>query len=839
MFQGLPWPLWVKKRRKALDMTQAELARHISYSPEMIGRVERGLERPSVELATLLAHILAVASEERAEFVRSARLRTPGLPDVASPPPQYTRLRIPGAPAPPLIGRAGDLVRVQQALRRPAQRLVTITGPPGVGKTRLAIAVAQEWAATSLHPVVWVALAPLRDPVLVVDAVAQTLGVPETPGRPLLEGLQTALWAQPTLLVLDNCEQIPELSAVISDLLAAPGVYILATSRRRLQVRGEQQIPLGPLAVAAVTAQPVLDDLRTYPATELFLARVRDTAPDFALDAGNAAAVAQICAALDGLPLALELAAGRIRVLPPAAMLTRLHERLTWLVAGPRDLPLHQQTLAGTLAWSYNLLSPAQQGLFNRLAVFAGGFTLTAATAVCGTSGEGAPDLLSAVSELDEWNLLYRMGAPAAEPRYGMLETIHEYAVQCLEESGQATQLRHNHLRFFVACAEQAHATDPAAAAAAWRDRLQNEQTNFRAALAWGLSPPGDLAAAGRLAVALGEFWELQGYWQEARSWLARLLAPEKDPAGRLAARLRYYAGRFAYLQGDYAAAARLLDESLARSQAQEDLPTQIQALNTLGWIAYSQSDYRRAQQLYRQSLPLCRAVGDDQALATVLNTLGGITVELGDRSAGERLLQESLALRRAQGDQQGIARSLHLLGRAAQYRDDPATAQHLIAESADLFRAVGDKLGLALALNSLGWVCLMEGHADQAAIRLAEALDLAKEVGSLWSKTAALCYLGWTALQQGRPRKAAPLLRESLTLAQEHGIKQAMILCYLGLAGVALLTDEPGPAAAQLATAEQLRQEIGITLTPFERRVAAELQQAVQEQSLPHPLQG
>lgn len=837
MFQGVPWRLWVKRRRKALGLTQAALAVQVTYSVEMIGHVERGLDRPSPELTDHLARVLEVPPEEHAEFVRVARLPTPTLADGALPLRRHLRLRIPGLPATPLIDRADELTLVRQLLGLPAQRLVTITGPAGVGKTRLAMAVAQELEATYPDGVFWVALVSLRDPLLVLNEVAQTLGIKETGGQPLLDVLQTTLWDQQILLVLDNCEQVEGLSSVIAGLLAAPGLQILCTSRKRLRVRGEQQVVLAPLPVPPVppiTAPLEIEDLRTYPALALFLARAQETSPDFALDAGNAAAVAQICAALDGLPLALELAAVRIRVLPPAAMLARLHERLAWLVGGPEDLPAHQQTLAGALAWSYDLLSSDQQLLFRRLSAFAGGFTLAAAEAICANLGGLDTDTLSAITDLNEWSLVYRISEPATEPRYAMLEIIHEHAASCLEESGEAAQLRCAHLEFYLSLAEKARAMASTVGAGAWLDRLADEQANFRAALDWGISSQGDPEAAGKLAATLGWFWETRGYWQEGRHWFKRLLGKVDHISDRLAAQLRYYAGRFAYLQGDYASAGQLLEESLALSRAQEDISTEIQALNSLGWIAYSQCDYPRARHFYAQSLTLCRAMGEPLATATVLNVLGGITSGLGDQITAEQLLQESLSLRREQGDRQGIARSLNGLGLVAQQRDEPARARQLFLDSLDLFRDLGDRLGVAMALNNLGWLCLAEGQPEQGQVCLAEALDLAREMGSAWCIMQALCYLGWVALEQGTPAEAAQLIQESLTMAQAQGMKQGMILCHLGLSQAALITKYPVNAATHLRAAEQLRQETGFSSGPFERRIATELQQAVQSHLSP-----
>ncbi|MDQ5826230.1 MAG: tetratricopeptide repeat protein [Chloroflexota bacterium] len=823
-FQELPWRLWVKKRRKTLGLTQAELARRVAYSVEMIGHLERGLDRPSPELAGRLADILEVPSAERDEFVRIARLEARALTQEPAPPRKPLRTRIPGLPATPLIGRAEVVDQVRLMLGSRDHRLVTITGPAGVGKTRLAIAVAEEVEDYYRDGVFWVALESFREATLALNAIAQVLGIKETDQQPLLDVVQATIWDKHILLVLDNCEQVAGLSSLVAKLLAVPGLHLLGTSRRRLRLRGERQVVLAPLALPSVTTLLPVEELRNYPAVALFVARAEETYPGFVLDDSNAAAVAQICVALDGLPLALELAAVRIGVLPPAAMLARLHECIKWVGGGLEDLPKHHQTLSGALDWSYNLLTPAQQLLFRRLSVFAGGFTLGAAGEVCISQDGSAVDVLTTITELVDWNLVYRAGSPEAVPRYYMLVTTQEYAVKCLQENGEEAQLRRRHLLFYLDLAEQALAARASGDAEGWLEQLEAEQANFRATLDWGLSNDGDMEPVKRLAVALCWFWELRGCWQEARLWLARLLVQKSDCANYVEAQLRFYAGRFAYLQSDYITAERLLKESLECSREQDELSTQAWTLNTLGWLAYSRSDYPHAEEFYRRSLYICQAMGDPLAIATTLQAMGATATALGQLETAETLLQESLALRREQGDRQGIARTLNALGLAALHRDDPTRARHLFGESLQLFRAVGDKLGTALACNNLGWSYFAEGARNQTQIVLSEALSLAKEVGSVWCKTLTLCYLGWVALEQGEQEESLRSLEESLSLAEAQGVTQLVILCHIGLGRAALARGDRAQAVQHWDVAEGLRHQLGIILPPFERRAASEL---------------
>ncbi|MDQ6693780.1 MAG: tetratricopeptide repeat protein [Chloroflexota bacterium] len=781
-----------------------------------------------------MAEVLDVPDAERAEFVRAARLGANAGTD-AQPLLRPHALRIPGFIQTPIIGRAGELASVQQAFSRPGQRLVTIVGPAGVGKTRLAMSVAQELEAAFPEGVFWVGLAPLQEPLLVLNAIAQALGIKETGNRPLLDLLQTVLWEREILLVLDNCEQILGIGSLVIDLLAAPRLRILATSRKRLRVRSEQQVPLAPLLFPPAAAPLTVDDLQAYPASVFFLTRVRETSPGFVLDGGNAALLGQICAALDGLPLALELAAVRIRVLPPQAMLARLHERLAWLAGGPGDLPPHQRTLLGAMAWSYNLLNPSQQCVFRRLGVFSGGFTLSAASAVCGTPHGLGEDLLSAVAELDEWNMLYPTYEQSAEPRYGMLETIREYALRCLAESGEELQMRRSHLEFFVELAEQARLACSSSDAVAWLQKLEREQENFRAALEWSLSPHGHVESAERLGVVLCWFWERKGYLQEARYWVARILALETDPRGRLVSQLRYYASRFAYLQGDYIYAAQLLEASLAVSLEHGDTEAQIGALNTLGWISVSQCDYYRALDIYTQSLSLCRASGEPLATALALNGLGGTAIGLGDYTKAEELLGEALSIRREHNDRQGIARSLNGLALVAHYTGDLTQAHATFAECLEIYRSLGDKIGLGMTSNNLAWVCVEEGNVDEGWVYLSEALELARQMDSPWIRHQSLCYMGWAALEQGRPEEAAGYLRESLSIARSRSIKYAIVLCHFGLAYVELYAENSLQAAVHFRVAEQMRTQNSMSLAPFERRKVAQLKLALREH-LPLP---
>jgi tetratricopeptide (TPR) repeat protein len=521
--------------------------------------------------------------------------------------------------------------------------------------------------------------------------------------------------------------------------------------------------------------------------------------------------------------------------MPPERVLAGLAQPLTLLAAESADLPVRHQALRNALAWSYELLQPEDQALFASLGVFVGGAPLSLvetllpplALAAAPAVAIAAEAVGSGLERLLAHNLIQRDEA-VAEPRFQMLETVRAYACEQLQALGALPQAQQAHAAAYLGLAEQVREEGIAAAQEVWLARLELEQANFRAVLEWALAEHRALATAGRVAVALGWFWELRGYWQEARHWLTALAAQADLLPPALAAQLHYYAGRFAYLQGEYVAAEQLLLASLAVSQAEADVQTQIWALNALGRIAYSQCAYPRARGFYEQSLALSRAAGDPLAMATALTNLGSIAAGTGNLRTAEHQLRESLALRQAHGDRQGVARSLNNLGLAVERQEDYAQALQLFADSLSQARALGDKLLISLTLNNLGWVYVAEGQAAEAQPWLAEGLGVAREVGSRWSMALALCYLGWVAFQRGTPAQAVPLLHESLQLAHEQDMQQLVVLCLIGHAQIALAAQDVTQAAQHLQGAEDLRQRIGVLLTPFEHRVLIRLQQEV-----------
>ncbi|MDQ2997315.1 MAG: NB-ARC domain-containing protein, partial [Chloroflexota bacterium] len=420
-------------------------------------------------------------------------------------------------------------------LRHPKVRLVTLTGPGGIGKTRLGFQVAAELLDDFVHGVFFVNLAPIRDPNLVASVVAQTLGLSETGDQPLQERLQYYLRNKQLLLLLDNFEQVTDAAPLVAELLSScPKVKILVTSRVSLHLRGEQEFAVPPLALPDLQRLPDLAVLSQYAAVALFIQRACAIQPDFAVTNATAPAVAEICHRLDGLPLAIELAAMRVKLLPLPALLARLDNRLKLLTGGARDLPARQQTIRATIAWSYDLLELDTQPLFRRLAVFVGGCTLEAVAAVCNASGDLPLDVLDGLATLVDTSLLRQEEGADGESRFVMLETIHEYAIEQLAASGEAVAINRLHAEHYLALAEAAYAHLTGAEQALWLNRLEREHDNLRAAVGWTVES-GEIELELRLIATIWRLWEIHGYWSEGRAWLDRVLvrssASEHTPA--------------------------------------------------------------------------------------------------------------------------------------------------------------------------------------------------------------------------------------------------------------------------------------------------------------------
>jgi predicted ATPase/DNA-binding CsgD family transcriptional regulator len=635
------------------------------------------------------------------------------------------------APPTPLIGRDRERAAVGNLLRRAEVRLVTLTGTGGVGKTRLALAVAEDLLDAFEDGAVFVDLAPIVDPVLVPSVIARVLEVSETARKSLVESLVGHLRGRSLLLVLDNFEQVLAAAPLVAGLLAAcPALKVLVTSRAALHLSAEHEFPVPSLELPDPKHLPDLEALSRYEAVALFIQRARAVRPDFEITNASAPAVAELCARLDGLPLSIELAAARVKLLSPQAMLVRLGRRLNLLTGGARDRPARQQTLRSTIDWSYDLLEPDEQALFARLAVFVGGFTLDTVEGigfqVSGFGRTDAPsptpdtrhptsDPVDLVGALVDKSLLRTADGPDDEPRFAMLETIREYAVERFEASEDAETWRRRHAEYYLALAEQAAPELLGPQQGIWLERLEREHDNLRAALGRALECD-EVALGLRLAAALGHFWEVRGHLSEGQGWLERALSRWPEAPAPARAEALSVAGNLAYLRGEYERAATLHEEDLSLRRALGDRRGVALSLHNLGRVAHYQGNAERAAALYDESLAIRQALRDERGVALTLNSLAVLARDRRDDEQARALYEESLAIFRQLGDTWGIGLLLNNLARIARDLEEWERAVALCAESLALFQNLRDRYGAAWVLSNLAIVAQRRGAWEWAA---------------------------------------------------------------------------------------------------------------------------
>jgi predicted ATPase len=754
----------------------------------------------------------------------------------------------------PLIGRELEVATLIGLLREPDIRLVTLTGAGGIGKTRLAIQVAAELASDFKNEVAFVSLAAIANPDLVPATIAQALGVRDANGQPLTERLVNFLHERRMLLLLDNFEQLVVAAPLVSQILAnAPALKILVTSRAVLRVAGEHEFAVLPLALPD-SEQMVVAQLAEVASVRLFIERAQSARADFSLTDQNAGAVVAICARLDGLPLAIELAAARIRLLTPQALLARLESRLNVLTAGARDLPQRQQTLRGTIDWSYQLLDAAAQTLFARLSVFVGGFTIDAVETVCveqssqkvtdrsvlPTPGtEASISVLDALSALVENSLLHEVAGVEAESRFAMLETIREYALERLNARSEGEARRERHANYYLALAERAEPETLGAKQVVWLERLEREHDNLRAALGWAIEQRQSETAL-RLGAALWRFWWVRGYLSEGDHWLSDALAlPSASlETGSTETIARAWAlrgaGLLAHMQGDYTRASDLYNESLALHRTQANNAGIAAATSGLGHVALRLGNYRAARSYFEECLALQRLVGSQRGIAGALGDLASVARLQGDHTRADELCTERLELVRGLGVKRDIALALASQGHIAIEVGDYQRAQRLYDESLVLFNELNARGNKAILLANLGVVAQGQGDPTLAKQRYTESLALFRELGDRRGAAIALGYRGNLLLKEGDIAGASICYTESLTIYHDLNERLGIADRLEGMAAVRAAQKALESAVRLWSAAETLRTSLGTPMWPADRpgyeRAVAEVRTAFSE---------
>jgi len=803
----------LRSLRELRGVTQQGWAASLGYSVATVRRWEAGEALPTAEAEeglislcrerglfhtyesgplrglTLTPELLRSAlAEGRLQLSGQAgRLRTTPAavePVVEQPLDASRDARLP-VPITSFIGREAELDAVCRL--RETARLVTLTGPGGSGKTRIALEVAHALARRSNGALTWVNLAPLQDPSLVLLAIAQALGVREVASQPLMDTVLELLRQRDRTVILDNFEHLLPAATVVGELLhGCERVRVLVTSRARLHLYGENEFPVTTLPVPAEVGEADVspDELGRCPAVALFVQRAAEANPRFGLTQANAAPVAAICRRLQGLPLALELAAVRVKVLSPEALLRRLADCLDVLVGGARDLPARQQTLRATLDWSHGLLDADAQKLFRSLGVFAGSCTVEEVEAICSCPG-GQLSILDGLQALVDASLVRQEPHSHGEPRFSMLDSIREYALERLRAAGEAETLCQSHTAFFLSLAEQAEPQLVRSEQAGWFDRLDAEQDNIRAALLWSLEN-GSPETGLRLASALWRFWETRGYLSEGEQWVEKGLSHRPVAAA-----------------------------------------VEAKALTTAGSLVRLRGDLPRARRLHTESLRLFRELGDRPGIARSLSNLGVVANELGDYVEAETLYEESLALRRELGDTWAIAVLLVNLGDVARKQGRLDEARSFFTESRTLFEDLGDMVGIAVTFNNLGEVAREEGDAAAAAALYQKSYELRLQLGDRLGTARSLEKLARLAFRQKQYPRSAELYSQSLLLCKQLGAEHDALESLEGLAELVGACGRAQEAIQLLAAAQKLRAATGASVSRSEQ---VELEYAIAE---------
>jgi predicted ATPase/serine/threonine protein kinase/DNA-binding CsgD family transcriptional regulator len=741
------------------------------------------------------------------------------------------------------IGREAEVSEICVLLKQPEVRLLTLLGPGGIGKTRLSVRVATEIRDFFADGICFVHLAAVYDPKLVIAAIAEELEIREVGAQALIEQVQLALGEKHLLLVLDNFEQVVAAATQIEELLVAcSALKILVTSRVVLHALGEQEFPVSPLAMPDLKQLPASETLSQCAAVALFVQRTRAVLPSFQLTSTNAYAVAEICVRLDGLPLAIELAAARSKLLPPQALLSRLSQRLELLTSGTRTLPERQQTLRNTLQWSYDLLDDLEQQFFRRLSVFVGGWTLEAAESVVGRTIDSGPfSVLDGISSLLDKSLLLQVEREGEKPYLIMMESIREYGMECLVDSGEAELFQTAHAQFYLKWVEEAEPHLKDAQQLMWLALLEREQENLRAALQWYIDHY-EAEEALRFCGAIWRFWYIRGYWSEGLRWLKEALAlAETSQTSATRAKALCGAGRLAICLGDMLTGRALLEESvviyreigdkrgLAESLAVLGFDLQSKtvlnkalldesllfareaaeswtlalSMQHIGWYFFFQDDHDSALPFLSESAAIFRKVGDIRELILTLDGLASIASQQREYERAASMAQECLISAKELGNKSGIADALYLLGWIEENRGEYERAVVFVQESLELARELGNKSGIARGLGELGTIYIEQGQLLQAVTLVEESLQLYQELKSTYNVAVNLIDLGDARLSLGDLSQAKKLYTDCILLAREVGSKLLVTASFIGLGRVSAIEGELLQAAHLFGIAE------------------------------------
>ena len=819
---------WLKRRRKAFDLTQVEFASQVGCSAAAIRKIEADERRPSAQTVERLAEVFNILPNEQTSFLRFARGDQRSAPAKESEDAPWRavdvlpRSNLP-APTTSLIGRKYEVDVIREYLSNASIRLVTLIGPPGIGKTRLSIEVALETLSDFPDGVFFIALAPLDDPNLVAPTIVQTLGFAETERKLPIERLKDGIGDRQMLLVLDNLEHLIESAAPLASelLMNCPRLKILTTSREALRVPGEwlYSVPALDVPDASQLTSIDIEAVTEFSALALFAERARAVRSGFKLTAGNVESVAAICTQMDGLPLAIELIAARIRLMSPHSLLTRLNDQFTLYADGMRAVSARQKTLYSAVAWSYDLLSEEEQKLFARLSVFSGGFTLEAAESIFSrtVTDNSVSDLIALL--LDK-SLLQHTFDEHGEPRFNMLVTIQQFARDRLRHMGEEAEVRNWHLAYFLDLAEQADKEIHGSNQLKRLDHMENEHDNFRAGLDWCVSERHTESAL-RLLGALGWAWNVQNHYSEMRSWFDGIcVLPGIAAYPALYARLLNHTGLQNWLSGEFLEARSVLNESqtIWLTLGVEGERGLAEALRFMGMAALSSAgDNKTAQSLCEQSLELYQKHGEKWGIAAVMFNLGWIADERNDDALALSLLEQSLDLFRQLGDVWGVGRASQFLGQHFMKQGNYKKARASFDQHLRIDEELNFKQGTMVALQNLGTLYRQQGDYDQAEQFYEMGLAMCREYGlSDWGF--GLYCLGLVALHRNTYSIARQRFTDNFNLARKiYDEKLSACDLLTGLAAVAAGTNQPKRAARLYGAAQALFETTDYQIPPFD----------------------